>query len=113
MLLPEYTILTFLALFLAVILDVWIFKTKLFFQKKFWIFLLVVAFLQTIVDNWLNGRWWLDSYIVGPYGDAYYLGIKIWNTPIENYFYGFGLITMVVSFFEFLKKRFSANKKEG
>jgi|LakMenE18May11ns_1017448.scaffolds.fasta_scaffold9343332_2 hypothetical protein len=97
----EYTILVILALFICFILDKFVFKTLLQSQKKFWIFIAFVVFLQTIVDNWLNGRWWLNGYLVGPYDDRFYSGIKIWETPLENYFFGIALIWMNLIFIEY------------
>lgn len=61
--------------------------------------------MQTIVDNWLNGRWWFDGYLVGPYDSAFYSGIKIWESPLENYFFGIGLLWMNVSVYEFLTRK--------
>ena len=96
----EYTFLVIISLILVFTLDNFILKTKLWKNKKFWILLIFAIVLQTVVDNWLNGRWWFDGYIVGPYGDKFYSGILIWNTPLENYFYGISLIWMNVAFYE-------------
>lgn len=101
----EYTILVILALFTCFILDRFVFKTLLQSQKRFWFFMVLVIFLQTIVDNWLNGRWWQESYIVGPYNPIFYSGIKIWETPLENYFFGIALIWMNLIFIEFWKAK--------
>jgi hypothetical protein len=68
-----------------------------------------VIFLQTIVDNWLNGRWWLESYLVGPYDIKFYSGIKIWETPLENYLFGVALIWMNIIFIEYWRVRESKN----
>lgn len=100
----EYTIATLLSVIVVILLDQ-ILGTKLFFQKKFWIFYIFVIVLHTIVDNYLNGRWWLNEPIVGPYGDQFYSGIRVWHTPLENYFFGFSLITLNIILFEFYLKQ--------
>ena len=101
----EYTFFCFVSLILTGILDLQILKTRICLQQKFWIFLVFIIIMQTIVDNWLNGRWWLDGYLVGRYNPAFYSNIKIWETPLENYFFGIALIWMNVSVYEFLKLR--------
>ena len=96
----EYTILVGLSLVICFILDQFVVKTKLYLQIKFWVFLGFVILLQTIVDNWLNGRWWNEGFLVGPYDPVFYSGIKIWETPLENYFFGIALLWMNLIFFE-------------
>jgi hypothetical protein len=100
----EYTIFCFFSLILAWFLDIKILKVKVYKQKKFWFFFAICIILQTIVDNWLNGRWWFDGYIVGPYNPQFYSSLKIFETPLENYFFGIGLIWMNVAVYEFLIK---------
>jgi lycopene cyclase domain-containing protein len=101
----SYTNLTIFAISFVVILDLFILKTKLLLTKRFYYFLLVVAIWQTIVDNYLNGRWFMNEAIVGPYNPAFFSGIKIWHTPLENYFFGFALVIFNVSIFEWLTKK--------
>ena len=102
---PEYTILTFLACLAVVILDLKILSTKLLTQKWYYLFLLLVVILQTIVDNYLNGRWLANTPIVGPYGNQFYSNIVIWHTPLENYFFGLSLVTLNIAVFEYLTSR--------
>jgi len=101
---PEYTIFVIIALILSLILD-FALKTKVILKPRFWLFLVIVIILQTIVDNYLNGRWWLDSYLVGPYGSSFYSGIKIIETPLENYLFGIALLWNCVSVFEYLNNK--------
>ncbi|MEI6728792.1 MAG: lycopene cyclase domain-containing protein [bacterium] len=102
---PEYSILVALSLIIVFVIDTFILKINLWKQPRFYVFLFVISLLQTVVDNWLNGRWWYGSYIVGPYGSEFYSNIKIWNSPIENYFYGWGLLWLNLSLFEYFLKR--------
>jgi len=103
----EYTIATIFSVLVVVILDQ-LLQTKILWQKKFWIFFLFVIVLHTIVDNYLNGRWWLNEPIVGPYGSQFYSGLRVWHTPLENYFFGFSLITLNIILFEFWTKKTQA-----
>jgi lycopene cyclase domain-containing protein len=105
----EYSILTFLAVISVIVLDLCILKTNLLKQKRFWAFYALVIILQTIVDNYLNGRWLGNEPIVGPYPLQFYSGIKIWHTPVENYFYGFALVTLNIVLLEYFSKKFFKN----
>ena len=97
-----YTSFVILTTLLALTLDLKILRTNLSLTRKFWVFMLIVVALQTILDNYLNGRWWQDSCIVCDYDQTLFTIIE---TPIENYLYGFSLIYMVLSVYEFLKNR--------
>jgi hypothetical protein len=101
--LPEYTILVAIFLIIDFVLDWFVLKTKLLKKPRFWVFLGFVVALQTIFDNWLNGRYFFESYIVGEYN--FYSGIRIWHTPLENYFYGIGLVWMNLIVFEYLIRK--------
>jgi hypothetical protein len=108
----EYTYLVIFSFIINFLLDNFILQTKLFKQRKFYILLGFVVVLQTIFDNWLNGRWNFDGYIVGPYGEEFYSKIVIWNTPLENYLYGISLVWMNLIVFEFLIAKISNRKSE-
>jgi len=101
----SYTQILFGFFLTALVMDLFLLKTKLILQTKFWILIVFVIFMQTIFDNWLNGRWGNGNYIVGPYDPKYYSGIKILFTPLENYIFGIVLIWMVISVFEFQRNK--------
>jgi hypothetical protein len=101
----SYTGLTIIAVISVAIIDLFILKTRLLLSRKFYLFLIVVTLWHTVVDNYLNGRWFLNEAIVGPYNLSYYSGVKIWHTPIENYFFGYSLILFNISIFEFMIKK--------
>ena len=98
---PSYTFLTIFATILVLVLD--LFLTKLVHRPKFWFFWLLVIILHTIVDNYLNGRWFANVGIVWQYRQ--FSGVKIWHTPLENYFFGWSLITLNLIILETLKKQ--------
>jgi lycopene cyclase domain-containing protein len=104
----EYTILVILSLLIIFVIDV-ISGNFLFTQKKFWFLILITIFAQTLVDNYLNGRWLAADGIVYKYDLNHYSGIRIWHTPLENYFFGIGLIWLNIIIFETFVKKF--NKK--
>lgn len=103
---PSYTTLTVISVILVLLLDLW--KTGFVFRKKFWVFWIFVIILHTIVDNYLNGRWLSGVGIVWKYQE--FSGILIWHTPLENYFFGWSLITLNLIIFELLKVKFEKRK---
>jgi hypothetical protein len=105
MTIPEYTIITLLSFLTVLWLDQKILKTKLFFTKKYYLLITITLVLQFVVDNYLNGRWWNGSFIVGPYDPRFYSGLKIWHTPVENFIYGQALIGLNVVLFEKFSKK--------
>lgn len=115
--LPEYTILTLISLIIFIFID--LFSYKKITQKKFWVFIAFVFVLHTIFDNYLNGRWGfgydattgesINDYIVGNYN--FYSKIKIWHTPIENYFFGFSLILLNLNLYDFFVEKFVNKSK--
>jgi hypothetical protein len=108
----EYTFAVIISLIIIVILDMFVFKTKLILQSKWWLFLGLVIVLQTIVDNYLNGRWWLDSFIVGPYDPVQYSGIRIFETPLENYGFGIAMIWLCAILFEVIERNKALRKSD-
>lgn len=99
----EYTLLVILALLICFVWDY--FTTELYKKPLFYGFLVIVVILQTIVDNYLNGRWGLGDYIVGTYDPARYSGVKIWFTPLENYFFGIALVWSNLILYTILHKK--------
>lgn len=95
----EYTILAVFAVFLAILTD-FLLKTKLLKNKKFWIFWSVMFVLIFIVNGYLTWR------PIVLYGDSFYLGIRLFTIPIEDFFYGFALITMNISIWEYFTRKF-------
>jgi Lycopene cyclase len=102
----EYTIAVIFSLLIVFLIDIYS-KTFLIFNKKFWFLILFTIFAQTIVDNYLNGRWFANDGIVTNYDLNQFSGIKVWHTPLENYFFGIGLIWLNVIVFEVLLRKFN------
>lgn len=95
----EYTILAAASVIIAAGVDLFL-GTKLFGSKKFWVFWVVMFVLIFIVNGYLTWR------PIVTYGEKYYLGIRIFTIPVEDFIYGFSLITMNITLWEFFTKRF-------
>lgn len=95
----EYTILAFISVFVAVLFDLFL-RTKLLVNRKFWIFWCVMFVLIFIVNGYLTYR------PIVMYGEGFYLGIRLFTIPIEDFIYGFSLITMNIALWEFFTRKF-------
>jgi lycopene cyclase domain-containing protein len=96
----EYTILAVFSVFFAVLADLFL-KTRLVLNKKFWIFWGVMFILIFIVNGYLT---WRPVVI---YGNEFYLNIRLFTIPIEDFLYGFSLITLNIVIWEYYSKKFT------
>ncbi len=99
----EYTLLAVIFVLLALALD-FILKTRLVLNKKFWIFWAVMFALMFIVNGFLT---WRPIVI---YGEGFYLGIRLFTIPIEDFLFGFSLITSNIVIWEFYTRK-TENKR--
>ena len=100
----EYTLLAVIFVLLAVLMD-FILKTRLVLNKKFWIFWALMFILMFIVNGFLT---WRPVVI---YGEGFYLGIRLFTVPIEDFLFGFSLITSNIVLWEFYTQK-KVNKRE-
>lgn len=90
----EYTILAVLFAAASFILDR-VLKTKLFGDKRFWKFWLIMLGIICLVNGYLT---WRPVVI---YGDAFFLGIRLFTIPIEDFLFGFSLLTSNIILWEY------------
>lgn len=101
----EYTLFSIISVFLAVILDI-VLKTKLTINKKFWVFWAVMFVLLFIVNGYLTWR------PIVLYGETFYLGIRLFTIPVEDFLFGFSLITSNIIIREFCTRRAEEKKTQ-
>ena len=98
----EYTLFASLAVLVAFGLDL-VLNTMLVLNKKFWVFWAAMFVMIFIVNGYLT---WRPIVI---YGESFYLGIRLFTIPVEDFLYGFGLITTNLVIWEYctnkIKKR--------
>jgi lycopene cyclase domain-containing protein len=95
----EYTLLAVAGVLLAVIVDMFVLRTKLILNKKFWVFWYVMFVLIFIINGYLTWR------PIVLYGEGHYLGLRLFTIPIEDFLYGFALLTLNISIWEFCSKK--------
>jgi lycopene cyclase domain-containing protein len=90
---PEYTVAALAAAVLVVVLElVWL-RTGLLRTRAYWISMAIVFFFQVLVDGWLTK---LSAPIV-LYDPDEMTGLRIpWDVPVEDYLFGFALVTLVM-----------------
>lgn len=89
----EYTFFALASVVIVIIFD-YISKTRLIWQKKFWIFQVVVFTLTLIFDNYAIIRG------IYAYDDDQILGIYLLYAPLEDFFFAFSLITLNLILYE-------------
>ena len=99
----EYTVIAVIFVIFSVLLDR-ILKTRLTSDKRFWIFWAVMIPLTCVINGYLTWR------PVVMYGEEFYLGIRLFTIPIEDFLYGFSLITANISLWEYFTKRNNKSK---
>lgn len=99
---PEYTVLTVVAVIVVVAVDLSVLRTRLLATTNFWISLAIMWFFQIFVDGWLTK---LSSPIV-LYDPDQFSGIRVFfDSPIEDFAYGFALILLTLSVWQWLGRR--------
>lgn len=86
-----YTQIVFLALGLAMAMDLLIVKTRLLSRKAFWTSYAIILPFQLLTN------WWLTSREIVTYNSTDILGVRIAAAPLEDLIYGFALILSVLS----------------
>jgi lycopene cyclase domain-containing protein len=94
----EYTFLVLFAVLVTVVLD-FLLKTHLLRRREFWLFMGVMAFFKVITNGYLTAR------PIVSYGEEFYFGVRLGTIPLEDFFYGFSLITTTVILWEYYTQR--------
>jgi lycopene cyclase domain-containing protein len=90
---PEYTVAAIVAPILVVAWELLWLRTGLLRQGRYWGAVAIALAFQLPVDGWLTNL--PDPTVV--YSDAHTSGIRlIWDVPIEDFGFGFALITFTL-----------------
>ena len=91
---PEYTSLTVLSISAAFVVDLLLLRTRLVSRLTFWISLGVMFFFQVFVDGWLTR----SDHTIVIYDPDRLSGLRLFfNTPVEDFGFGFALILCTLS----------------
>ncbi len=86
-----YTMLAATGVAVAVILDLFILRTKLLTQGRFWFAWTILVFFQILTNGWLTGRG------IVQYDPEMILGVRIAFAPVEDLAFGFALIVVTLA----------------
>ena len=90
---PVYPALAVSAAIVVIVLELVVFRSRLFRSRAYWISMVIVLGFMVAVDGWLTK---LSAPIV-IYNDANTTGIRpIWDILAEEYAYAFAMLTMVI-----------------
>jgi lycopene cyclase domain-containing protein len=94
----EYTLLAIASLLVTLILDKTT-KTNILKKPPFYIFLLIVLFFKILVNGYLTGT----NIVI--YNPKFFLGLRFNSIPLEDFLFGFSMVTMTIIFWECFKRR--------
>jgi lycopene cyclase domain-containing protein len=93
----EYTVLAVLAAGAVVAVELLWLRTGVFRSPAYILTMAVVLAFQVLVDGWLTK----SSAPIVLYDDAATSGIRFpWDIPVEDFLFGFALITLVLLLWE-------------
>lgn len=93
----EYLFAASAAAVVVVLLELCVLRTGLFRRPAYWITMVIVLGFQIPVDGWLTK---LDAPVV-LYADWAISGVRVpWDIPVEDFLYGFAMITAVLLLWE-------------
>ncbi|HEY2448493.1 MAG TPA: lycopene cyclase domain-containing protein [Mycobacterium sp.] len=97
-----YTVPAVLAVLAVGVLEVTALHTGLFRRPAYWMSMLIVIGFQILVDGWLTKR----SAPIVIYDDRQTTGIRFpFDIPIEDFLFGFALVTAVLLLWERQRER--------
>ncbi|MDY6843481.1 MAG: lycopene cyclase domain-containing protein [Thermodesulfobacteriota bacterium] len=91
----EYTILAFLSVVVAIIID-YRSGMKLLKKREYYAFLMFMFFMMCLVDGYLTRN-------IVMYNPRYFLGLRFFTIPLEDFLFGFSMITLTIILWEYFK----------
>ncbi|MDI1462962.1 lycopene cyclase domain-containing protein [Catellatospora sp. KI3] len=89
----EYTVAAIAAPLAVVALELWVLRTGLLRSARYWLTMAIAFAFQVPVDGWLTRP---DATVVH-YDDAAISGLRVpWHIPVEDYGFGFALMTLTL-----------------
>jgi len=90
------------AVMVAVLLDLFIVRSKMMTRGIFWLTYALILPFQLLTN------WWLTANKIVMYSDAEIIGRRLAGAPVEDLLFGFSLILLTLSLWEFFnQKKFS------
>ena len=100
----EYTTSAITGVVVVVTVD-FLLKTRVTTQGKFWVFIVVMFLFKILVNGYLTAR------PIVLYGEEFFLGVRFFTIPLEDFLFGFSLITLSVVLWEYFTRRLESREK--
>lgn len=92
-----YTLPALISVAVVIALELAVLRTGLFRKPAYWISMVIVLGFQVLIDGWLTK---LSAPIV-LYNEKHTSGIRFpWDIPVEDFFFGWALVTAVLLLWE-------------
>ena len=92
-----YTLPAVVSVVVVCVLELAVLRTGLFRKPAYWMSMGIVLFFQVLTDGWLTK---LSAPIV-IYNEAHTSGIRFpWDIPVEDFLFGWALVTGVLLLWE-------------
>ena len=95
----SYTIAALLGVAVAVLVDLFVLRTRLVRRRAFWTAYAIVLFFQLVVNGLLTGL------RVVRYDPGRIIGWRLAFAPVEDLLFGFALVTLTLSTWVWLGRR--------
>ncbi|MFA5411357.1 MAG: lycopene cyclase domain-containing protein [Candidatus Omnitrophota bacterium] len=93
----EYTLLAIISLFFTIYLDR-ASGVNLLKRKMYYLFILIILFFKLLVNGYLTYK----AIVI--YNSEFFLGFRIGSIPLEDFFFGFSMVTLSIIFWEYFRK---------
>ena len=95
------------AVVVAILVDLFILRTAMLTRGIYWLTYGLIFPFQLITN------WWLTSRNIVQYSPAEIIGRRIAGAPIEDLLFGFSMILLTLSLWDFFTRRAAANKRDS
>ena len=88
------------AVLVAVMLDLFIIRSKMLTRGIFWLTYILILPFQLLTN------WWLTSKEIVMYAPSQIIGTRLAGAPIEDLLFGFSMIVLTLSLWDYFTKKF-------
>jgi lycopene cyclase domain-containing protein len=93
----EYTLISGAMIILTVLVDR-LTRVNILKRKLFYLFMIIILGFKLLVNGYLTQT----SIIM--YNPKYFFGLRLGSIPLEDFLFGFSMVTLGIIFWEFWKK---------
>ena len=98
----EYTLLAIISVMLTLLLCRKS-PARLLERKEFYLFMLVILFFKFMVNGYLTAS------LIVVYNPRFFLNVRVGSIPVEDFLFGFSMVTLTILLWEHFKKSGSSS----